>query len=145
MAKTEPSPNGGNGRDERGRFAPGWKGGPGNPFGSQVAKLRSALLEAISEKDVRRIVRKLVAKAGKGDVIAAKLVLCYAVGTPDAIEETARQSEQEPIEIVYVDVDQMAEALDVLAAATIRRDEAIARTAREANGQSRFDGEAFDE
>ena len=40
----KPKPNGANGRDEKGHFAKGNGGGPGNPFAQQVAELRKTLL-----------------------------------------------------------------------------------------------------
>jgi hypothetical protein len=78
-----PSPNGDNGRDARGRFAPGHQGGPGNPLARRSAAIRTAFLEAISQKDIRAIVRTLVEKATAGDLVAAKLVLLWAIGRPD--------------------------------------------------------------
>jgi hypothetical protein len=77
-----PSPNGGNGRDRRGRFLPGHQGGPGNPFARRSAAIRTAFLEAISPQDIRAIVRTLVAKAKAGDLVAAKLILLWAIGRP---------------------------------------------------------------
>jgi len=78
----EPSPNGDNGRDASGRFAPGNRGGPGNPFARRVGELRKAMLEAVGEDGVRRIVGSLVKAAEGGDAAAAKLVFAYTVGTP---------------------------------------------------------------
>jgi|Tabmets5t2r1_1033131.scaffolds.fasta_scaffold104899_1 hypothetical protein len=78
-----PSPNGDNGRDARGRFAPGHQGGPGNPLARRSAAIRTAFIEAISPQDIRAIVRTLVAKATAGDLVAAKLILLWAIGRPD--------------------------------------------------------------
>jgi hypothetical protein len=75
------SPNGDN-RDSRGRFLPGHQGGPGNPFARRSAAIRTAFLEAISPQDIRAIVRTLVEKAKAGDLVAAKLVLLWAIGRP---------------------------------------------------------------
>jgi hypothetical protein len=90
-----PSPNGPNGdtlpasapatdgRDPAsGRFLPGWKGGPGNPFARRTAKLRSALLDAVDEDRLKRVVAKVVDMAEGGDLAAAKLLLSYTVGRP---------------------------------------------------------------
>src|SRR5262245_18489356 len=46
-----PSPNGVNACDSRGRFAKGNRGGTGNPFARRVARLRTLLLEIVSEDD----------------------------------------------------------------------------------------------
>lgn len=62
-----PSPNGGNGRagnrDAGGRFAKGNSGGPGNPYARRVARLRSLMLEAVSDDDLKAIVAALVQQA----------------------------------------------------------------------------------
>jgi hypothetical protein len=77
-----PSPNGYDGRDARGRFVSGHKGGPGNPFARRCAAIRRAFLEAISEEDIQAIVRTLIEKAKAGDLVAAKLILLWAIGRP---------------------------------------------------------------
>jgi len=51
-----PSPNGGNGRNAAGRFVEGNVGGPGNPHAKEVARLRSAMLNAVTVDDLRAIV-----------------------------------------------------------------------------------------
>ncbi len=69
------------GRDRTtGRFAPGWKGGPGTPYGRAVARLRAAMMEEVTADDLRRIVRVLVNLALKGDIAAAKEVLARCLG-----------------------------------------------------------------
>jgi hypothetical protein len=78
----EPAPAAADGRDSRGRFTQGNRGGPGNPFARKVAKLRSALLSAVSEDDVQAIGRRLARQAKKGDVAAAKVLLAYLIGKP---------------------------------------------------------------
>ncbi len=75
-----PSPNGANGRDASGRFAKGWKGGPGNPYVRHVAKIRSVLMSAVSDDDLVQMVRALVEKAKAGDVMAAREVLDRLLG-----------------------------------------------------------------
>ena len=78
----KPTPNGPNGRDERGRFAPGNVGGPGNPHAKQVGKLRSAMLAAVSDKEMKAVVKKLVELAKGGNVPAAREVLDRCLGRP---------------------------------------------------------------
>ncbi|MEE8154364.1 MAG: hypothetical protein V3T53_05335, partial [Phycisphaerales bacterium] len=68
----QPSTKGSNGRDEHGRFLPGHPGGPGNPHAKQTGKLRSAMLQAVTEKDMCDVVMKLVELAKSGNVPAAK-------------------------------------------------------------------------
>jgi hypothetical protein len=87
-----PSTNGPNGdganatgRDPAtGRWAKGNRGGPGNPFARDVAARRKALLEAVTPEDVKRVARKLLARATTDpvDVAAAKVLLAYVVGPP---------------------------------------------------------------
>ena len=69
-------------RDAKGHFLPGNPGGPGNPYAKKVAKLRSAALEAVTAKDVQKIIKSLVVLALEGNVPAAKLVLEYVLGKP---------------------------------------------------------------
>lgn len=75
-----PSPNGPNGRDGAGRFLPGNGGGPGNPYAKRVAALRGAMLDAVTEDDVRAILGKLVELAKDGSAQAAKEVLDRCLG-----------------------------------------------------------------
>ena len=92
----KPTPNGPNGRDERGRFAPGNVGGPGNPHAKQVGKLRSAMLAAVSDKEMKAVVKKLVELAKGGNVPAAREVLDRCLGRPveaDLLERLAELEE----------------------------------------------------
>jgi hypothetical protein len=57
--RESPSPDGSNGRDSCGRFARGNLGGPGNPLAKRTAALRSIMLDAITEDDLREIILKL--------------------------------------------------------------------------------------
>jgi hypothetical protein len=72
------------GRNRRGRFIKGNQGGPGNPFAAQVARVRQEVFAAVSPDIVREIMAALIVRALTGDLNAAKLVLAYAVGVPDA-------------------------------------------------------------
>ncbi len=72
------------GRNRRGRFTKGNKGGPGNPSMRRVAMLRKAAQAAVSEEMVRDIMAALAVRALTGDLSAAKLVLAYAIGKPEA-------------------------------------------------------------
>jgi hypothetical protein len=77
-ANGQPRPD----RDAQGQFAPGNKGGPGNPFARQVAALRSALLKCVSADDIAALVAMLLDRAKGGDVAACKLLFSYALGKP---------------------------------------------------------------
>jgi hypothetical protein len=70
------------GRDEHGRFVVGNKGGPGNPFARQTARLRKAMLAVVTDEDMQAIAAKLIELARGGDVAAAKVLLAYVIGRP---------------------------------------------------------------
>ena len=76
------STNGTSGRNSNGQFAKGNPGGPGNPYARRVARLRSALLDAVGENGLTDIVQGMVTAAKGGDVAAAKLLLSYLLGKP---------------------------------------------------------------
>jgi hypothetical protein len=76
----KPSANGSIGRDSKGRFVAGNRGGPGNPYGRQVAKLRSALLSAVDPKDIKQIVAKLIVRSKEGDIVAIRELLDRCIG-----------------------------------------------------------------
>ncbi len=78
-----PAPGTRSERDSRGRFAPGNKGGPGNPHARRCAALRQAMLEVVTAADLQAIMRELIERARLGEVAAARLVLAYAIGKPD--------------------------------------------------------------
>ena len=72
--KPKPRPNGKLGRDSKGKFAKGnslSKGNLGNT-NEPAKKLKQALIDAISEKDIEDIAKKLVTKAKTGDIPAIK-------------------------------------------------------------------------
>ena len=75
------------GRDRRGRFGKGNKGGPGNPFARRGALLRQAALGAVSPETVRDILAALVVRALTGDLGAAKLIFNFALGKSEAEPE----------------------------------------------------------
>ncbi|MFK7883618.1 MAG: hypothetical protein AB8F26_05475 [Phycisphaerales bacterium] len=71
-----------NGRATNGRFAKGNAGGPGNPLGGKVARLRAAILAAVTPEDIDAIVRAMVQRAKGGDMAATKELLYRAIGKP---------------------------------------------------------------
>jgi hypothetical protein len=97
-----------NGRDARGRFIPGNKGGPGNPFARKVAELRKTLVNFVTEDDMKHIAFVLKEKAMGGDIDAIKLLFQYVIGKPNEavdpdrldldewqkLQETARPAEE---------------------------------------------------
>lgn len=91
----DPSTNDSNGRDERGHFAKGNPGGPGNPFARRVAELRKEMLASITDRDIREIIGALLKSAKRGDLGAAKLVLSYCIGQPSAAPNPDEVDERE--------------------------------------------------
>ena len=83
---SDPSANGRqtDGRDPRGRFAAGNRGGPGNPFAAEVGKRRARLIKAIRDKDMNqavKVMREVMADGKDSDrLAAAKLLLDRAIG-----------------------------------------------------------------
>ena len=75
-----PSPAEPSGRDKYGRFLVGNSCGTGNPHQKKVHQLRSALLRAISAKDMQAIIKALVEKAKAGDVQATHELLDRCLG-----------------------------------------------------------------
>jgi hypothetical protein len=70
------------GRDAKGRFAKGNPGGPGNPFARHVAQLRSALVQCVSEEDIRYIAKGLLVNAKLGHLPSVRVLLMYVLGKP---------------------------------------------------------------
>ena len=93
--KMTPSSNGENGRDDDGRFAPGWRGGPGCKPGRRTARLRAEMLRCVRPADLREIVAVLVSQAKKGDLAAVREVLNRVLGAPVASDILERLEEIE--------------------------------------------------
>ncbi len=91
--KMAPSPST-NGRSANGQFRIGNQGGPGNPHVTKVGKLRSALLNAVTAADVRKIAKKLIELAIGGDIAAAKLLLDRSLGKVAEPSHRVSQSRQ---------------------------------------------------
>ena len=73
-----------------GRFQVGNPGGPGNPHARAVGRLRSAMLGAVTDEDIKAICARLVAMAREGNVAAAREVLDRCLGKgldPEKIQE----------------------------------------------------------
>lgn len=73
-----------------GRFAPGNKIARGNPHAKRVAQLRATMMRAVTQKDMRAIVKKLVELAKDGHVQAAKEILERCMGKSEAVDVLAR-------------------------------------------------------
>jgi hypothetical protein len=89
-------------RNRKGQFTKGNAGGPGNPLGGTVAKLRASMIAAITPERMKEIVEALIEKAVEGDTGAAKLIFDRTLGKPldapdviDRIAELEKRFEQE--------------------------------------------------
>lgn len=101
---SEPLPNEANGRTVGGKFAKGYKGGPGNPYAKRTAEYRKAMMEAVTPEDVRGAIRALVLAARDGDVVAIKELLDRTVGK--VTQPVAGDADGTmPIKIVVVEGD----------------------------------------
>ncbi len=79
------------GRDGHGRFAKGNRISRGNPLARRVARLRAALVRAVTPEDIAAVVEALVKKARSGDVAAARELLDRTLGKPDALDAASEQ------------------------------------------------------
>ncbi len=86
------------GRDSStGRFVKGWRGGKGNPLAGKVAKLRAAMINAVSEEDLREVIVAMLAEAKAGDVSAARELLDRLLGKPVEMDLLERLEELEQL------------------------------------------------
>ena len=81
-------------RDDRGRFAPGNAGGPGNPSARHATKLRLAAQAAVSPDHMGALMRKVLRMALEGDLQAMRIVFERTLGRPGDSPTAA-----EPIDI----------------------------------------------
>jgi hypothetical protein len=104
MEIDSPSTTASNGRGPGGRFGPGNRVAKGNPHAAQVARLRSALLDAVKPVDIREVTQALLAQAKTGDVPAVRELLQRLLGPPveldvldrlDRLEERLAQAQRE--------------------------------------------------
>jgi hypothetical protein len=106
------------GRDAKGRFAKGNKGGPGNPFARKIAMLRQTLVNFVTEEDMKHIAFVLKMKAENGDLQAMKLLFQYVIGKPTDTVDPDRLDvdEWEKIQECARPAEEMGEVMDRLPA-----------------------------
>lgn len=78
-----------NGRDTKGRFAAGSKGGPGRPRRAVERDYLVKSSDCISLDDWGQIVKKAVQNAKKGDARAREFVARFVIGNPGTLQELA--------------------------------------------------------
>jgi len=73
-----------------GKFAPGNKFGVGNPFHKKTHALRASLFQTVSEDDLIKVTKKLIAMAKSGNIHAIRELFDRVLGRPLAsVELTA--------------------------------------------------------
>lgn len=84
-------------RDNKGHFIKGNKEGRGNPYAKQVNAFRSALMQAVQEKDIKAIVETLLEQAVNGNIAACRVLLDRLLGPPvqaDILERLERLEDE---------------------------------------------------
>jgi hypothetical protein len=81
-------------RNANGRFAAGWRGGPGRPHRSVETQYLTALREAVPLETWGRICEAAVAQAVAGDAKAREWLASYLIGRP--IQAVAVEEPQGP-------------------------------------------------
>ena len=73
---------GSRGRKADGTFAPGNKLSRGNPHAQRIREYNEAIKTACSPADIKRLFRKIIAEANKGNLDAVKVVFERTLGKP---------------------------------------------------------------
>jgi len=82
---------------ETGKFIPGNKAAAGHarPHAARIAELRATLFEVLTPDRLRGVLEAMIAAAEAGDTAAGRLILSYALGTPEATDVIERLEEVE--------------------------------------------------
>ncbi len=70
-------------RDQKGKFAKGWKGGPGRPKKAKDQRYYEILQKKLTFKKWEQILDTAIEQAIEGDKEARKFLAGYAMGEPD--------------------------------------------------------------
>jgi hypothetical protein len=82
-------------RAANGRFAPGWRGGPGRPRRATEAQYLATLSDAVPLETWNCIVRKAVEDALAGDRYARTFLANYLIGRPTQAVELSDSNHDE--------------------------------------------------
>lgn len=70
-------------RDEKGRFKPGYSGGPGRPKKDVENAYLNAVMDALSPTELTDLIKQLMETEGwRPKAFAAELIMHYALGKP---------------------------------------------------------------
>jgi hypothetical protein len=83
-------PLGNGGRDRRGRFTVGNTGGPGNPHGARIERIRAMLFDAATDDEIRKICRVIVERAAAGELKFVREYLNRTIGKPMSGDQEER-------------------------------------------------------
>ncbi len=117
-------------RDEKWRFVKGNRGGPGNPFARQVAKLRATLIQRVTEEDIQYIADELLASAKMGHLPSIRLLFLYVLGKPAAVVDPDTLDIEEWRQFVQPLSQIMAELPEVLMSVPVQTVNEMVRTAQ---------------
>ncbi len=92
-----PLPDGSNGQDSKGRFAPGNKLGKGNPYNKRAQELRTLFVAELSDDRMKKIAVKVIRMAIKGDMEAIREVFLRVFGKPANPEQVLGSDDGETI------------------------------------------------
>lgn len=124
--KKKPSKTGSNGRDSKGRFIAGNKAAKGNPHAGKMARLRSAMLDAVKEADLKAVFKKLVEQAKEGDIPSIRELFNRAIGkATEPKEEAGIFLDLPPIQNIGDTVTAASKVLKAMASGNITADEAM--------------------
>lgn len=95
------------GRDSNGRFTIGNRLSRGGaPLAARSCSLRAALLAAVSPGDIAEIAAKLLQRAKRGDVKAAREILNRCIGKPSIV------ADREPLQVAILAENVIADAME---------------------------------
>jgi hypothetical protein len=123
-----------NGRASNGQFLHGHGFARGNPLNRRVQKLRMALLDAVTDDDIREVVGVLLTRAKGGDLAAIRELLNRTIGKPIAPVELLGADGEPLAGLTLADVQlAVVEALAEEPAAKVK----VAEALRELHDRSR--------
>jgi len=94
------------GRDDKGRFAKGHKGGPGRPKRSTEERYLAALSRRVKMSDWYKIIDTALARAKAGDATARQWLSDYLMGKPvQRNEVTGKDGDALTVRFVWDDRD----------------------------------------
>ncbi len=117
-----------NGQDAKGRFRPGNRLGKGNPMAGRAARIRAALLRALTPADTTAIAEQLIQQAKGGDIAAINAILDRTIGKPGVPVDLTVHTKQErsPLDtLMETDAEARATMLDMMERALIAQQKAL--------------------